>query len=175
MAPIKDLKNSMTEETSQDTEKMVQVPESELAKIMARLQKLEWWSQSEEIKKSKEHYQWPLTARLKTWGDKIVVSYEWYRKEPAYDLYYKNTKWEWIDNHFLKLTFSDGKTEWVQAQAFWVNHGYTWQLEFDAVLLDGSRIKQINQKRLASLVNEVDYLVFQYGKETIEIKPQFIN
>jgi hypothetical protein len=41
MAPIKDLKNSMTEETSQDTEKMVQVPESELAKIMARLQKLE--------------------------------------------------------------------------------------------------------------------------------------
>lgn len=177
MAPIKDLKsNSKTEEIVNDT-KMVQVPESVLAELMAKVQNIEskMWNTAEDVKKAKEQYQWPLKASLKMWWDDIVVSYRSKKKDPAYELMYKNWKNEWVDNHFIEMTFLNWKKSEVSNFHFWSQHTKTELMEFDAILQDWSVVKKINQKKLASLYNEIEYLVFNIEWEEVNVKPQFIN
>lgn len=90
------------------------VPQETLNQILQRLNTLEAEKAERmnkgdnKFSKAKEKYKWPLQAKywLRAW--KPVVSYKSVKAKEEYDWLYKAPSGEWVDNHFLELTLSDG-------------------------------------------------------------------
>jgi hypothetical protein len=128
------------ETTAQDAAPEVNVPQETLTQILQRLNKLE--AENAELKskgenklsKAKEKYKWPLKARywLRAWVP--VLSYKSVKAKEEYDWLYKAPSGEWIDNHYLELTLSNGQVvKKVLRNSFDTSKTLSEEKEFDVI------------------------------------------
>jgi len=177
MALIKDTTpaQAVEQEKAPETVTLSQDQRQELLRRVSEAEKKIWSNTAEDVKKAQEKYAWPLSAALKIFDWQAVVAYESYKKDSQYDWVYKNEKWEFIDNHMLKVTLADWSVNKVTRNAFDLNHTKGEQIPFWAKLKDWTVFKEITQKRLVAEYDNIDVLLFNYNWQDLEVKPTFIN
>ena len=128
------------ETTAQVADPVIDVPQETLTQILQRLNKLE--AENAELKskgenklsKAKEKYKWPLKARYWLWAWVPVLSYKSVKAKEEYDWLYKAPSGEWIDNHFLELTLSNGNVvKKVLRNSFDSSKTLSEEKEFDII------------------------------------------
>jgi len=143
-------------------------------KLQQQVKDLQWgWS--EQVKKSKERYQWPLKASywMRAWVP--ITSYKSVKKEEAFDWLYKDGDGKWIDNHYVEPTLvTEEKVKRVLRNAFETSVQKSDLMEFDIIDDRGNTIKNATAKDLQW--RNVAYYVFnteEYGE--IKVLPTCIN
>lgn len=156
------------------------VPQETLNQILQRLSTLE--AENAELKnkgdnkfsKAKEKYKWPLQAKywMRAW--KPVVSYKSVKAKEEYDWLYKAPSGEWVDNHFLELTLSDGSVvKKVLRNSFDASKTLSELQEFDLITDRWDRVTKATVDDLQRV--SVRKYVFQTPDGEIEVDFNCIN
>lgn len=156
------------------------VPQETLNQILQRLNNLE--AENAELKnkgenkfsKAKEKYKWPLQAKYWMRGNKPVVSYKSVKAKEEYDWLYKAPSGEWIDNHFLELTLSDGSVvKKVLRNSFDASKVLSELQEFDLITDRWDKVTKATVDDLQRV--KVSKYIFKHWDEEIQVDFNCIN
>jgi hypothetical protein len=162
------------------TPEAANVPQETLNQILQRLNNLE--AENAELKnkgennfsKAKEKYKWPLQAKywLRAW--KPVLSYKSVKAKEEYDWLYKAPNGEWVDNHFLELTLSDGTVvKKVLRNSFDTSKVLSELQEFDLITDRWDKVTKATVDDLQRV--SVRKYIFKYEDGEIEVDFNCIN
>lgn len=162
------------------TPDIANVPQETLNQILQRLNNLE--AENAELKnkgenkfsKAKEKYKWPLQAKywMRAW--KPVISYKSVKAKEEYDWLYKAPSGEWIDNHFLEVTLSDGTVaKKVLRTSFDTSKTLSELQEFDLITDRWDKVTKATVDDLQRV--KVSKYIFQTPDGEIEVDFNCIN
>ena len=142
---------NVTEVTQEiTTPKQVEVQPDKLQQILERLERVE--KENEELKKGKENmfvkakerYAWPRKYSYKMWANKPVLSYESFKKDLSKDFQYKNEKWVFVSNHYLRVTLADKSVVEVEVDEFGASFTRSDKLDCAVIERNGKKEYEFN-------------------------------